>query len=234
MGILRQAAEILRRRTLTYKKDHPVIFKGHFQTEGSDVPDTLFFFYKWLLAGNRKLGDKIDTHVASLANTMSQNVLFNIKPDRQTTYNLSRNDIRPSHKYTPMHQICLGLSLCHSARDNIVLNMLSATNCGYFISPRQCLRWERSIANAVIKNIDLNNGIYIPPGMVKDVIPIFHLDNIVIDWLESTPDGKKYNSLFISQYFSKELHEKPTKINSQDSSDFKVKNANLKGKPIQY
>ena len=27
----------------------------------SNVPDILSFFYQWLLAGNRKLGDKIDT-----------------------------------------------------------------------------------------------------------------------------------------------------------------------------
>ena len=175
LGILKQAAEILRKRTLLHKKNHPVIFNGCSKVNDSNVPDILSFFYQWLLAGNRKLGDKIDTQVAIFANTMSQHTLFNIKTDRQTTYNLTKGDIRSRHTYTPIHQICLGLSLRHSDRNNVVLGMLSAPNYVYSITPRQCLKWETSIANAVIKNIQLNNDVYIPPGMAKYVIPCFIL-----------------------------------------------------------
>ena len=42
-------------------------------------------------------------------------------------------------------------------------------------------------------NNGMNNGIYIPPRFQKNVIPMFHLDNI--DWLEDTPDGKKTSHL---------------------------------------
>ena len=44
------------------------------------------------------------------------------------------------------------------------------------------------IANAVIDHIAANNHIYIPPNMVKGLLPMFHLDNI--DWDEDSPDGK--------------------------------------------
>ena len=79
--------------------------------------------------------------------------------------------------------------------------MLSAPNYGYSITPRQCLKWETSIANAVINNIQLNNDVYIPPGMAKDVIPMFHLDNI--DWLEDTPDGKNTTHYLILSIFQR-------------------------------
>ena len=79
--VLRQAADILRRETLKFKRDHPITFQGYPTSNKTDVPDTLFFFYKWLLAGNRDLNDKIDSHVTGLANTFSQYLLFNIKSD---------------------------------------------------------------------------------------------------------------------------------------------------------
>ena len=33
-----------------------------------------------------------------------------------------------------------------------------------------------------------NDNVYIPPNLVKDVLPMFHIDNI--DWQEDTSDGK--------------------------------------------
>ena len=264
LGILRHAAEILRRRLLAFRKNHTVVFKARPETEECNVPNTLFFFYKWLLAGNRKLGDKIDTQIAALSNTMSQNVLFNIRSDRQTTYNKPKGEIRPRHMYTPIHQICLGLSLRHSDRNNVVLNMLSAPNYGYSITPRQCLKWETSIANTVIKNMELNNGVYIPPAMVKEVVPMSHLDNI--DWLEDTPDGKNTTHYLILSIFQRSQsntgnysleidqdtpslkllentfglllpHEKPVKNmfkRTKGSSEFQVKNVYLRGDNIRH
>ena len=136
---------------------------------------------------------------------MSQNLLFNIKSDRQATYKTTKEVIRPRHSYTPNHQICLGLSLRHSDRNDVVLNLLSAPNYGYTISPRLCLQWETSIANSVIKNIAFNNGVYIPPNMVKEVIPMFHLDNI--DWLEDTPDGKNTTHYLILSIFQRRKND---------------------------
>ena len=258
LGILKQAAEILRKRTLLHKKNHSVIFNGCSKANDSNVPDILSFFYQWLLAGNRKLGDKIDTQVAILANTMSQHTLFNVKTNRQATYNLTEGDIRSRHTYTPIHQICLGLSLRHSDRNNVVLGMLSAPNYGYSITPRQCLKWETTIANAVIKNIQLNNDVYIPPGMARDAIPMFHL--------EDTPDGKNTAHYLILSIFqrkqncsgnySPELdqhrtslkllensfgvllpHDKSVKGMSkrtEGASDFNVRNVNTKEETIQH
>ena len=59
--------------------------------------------------------------------------------------------------------------------------------------------WETRITNAVNNKMKENNGIYIPPRFQKNVIPMFHLDNI--DWLEDTPDGKKTSKLLQSSAF---------------------------------
>ena len=195
---------------------------------------------------------------------LSQHTLFNITTDRQATYNLTKGDIHSRHTYTPIHQICLGLSLRHSDRNNVVLGMLSAPNYGYSITPRQCLKWKTSIANAVIKNIQLNNDVYIPPGMAKDVIPMFHLDNI--DWLEDTPDGKNTTHYLILSIFQRKQncsgnylpelvqhttslkllensfgvllpHDKPVKgmsKHTEGASDFNVRNVNTKEETIQH
>ena len=78
-------------------------------------------------------------------------------------------------------------------RNNAVLNLLSAPNYGLSPTPRQCLLWETALANAVIDNMKNHDDVYIPPNMVKCILPMFHIDNI--DWHEDTPDGKNTSQI---------------------------------------
>ena len=83
--------------------------------------------------------------------------------------------------------------------------MLSAPNYGLAISPLQCVKWETAIANSVIDNIKENNGVYIPTNLQRDVLPLFHIDNI--DWLEDTPDGKNTSHYLQMSIFQRKMQE---------------------------
>ena len=76
-----------------------------------------------------------------------------------------------------------------------MLKLLSAPNYGLCITPWQCLRWETSVANSVIDNMTSNENVYVQPNLVKNILPMFHIDNI--DWLEDTPDGKNTSHFLI-------------------------------------
>ena len=75
--------------------------------------------------------------------------------------------------------------------------MLSTPNYGLATAPLQCLKWETTIANAVIDNMQ---GIYVQSNLENDVVLMFHVDNT--DWLEDTPDGKKCITLFTGDFYS--------------------------------
>ena len=50
-------------------------------------------------------------------------------------------------------------------------------NYGLCTPSVECLILETSIANAVIRNINKNNGVFIPGNLSKGVFISFHLDN---------------------------------------------------------
>ena len=155
----------------------------------------------WL--GTEKLGDKIDTQVAIFANTMSQHTLFNIKTDRQTTYNLTKGDIHSRHTYTPYAS-----NLSWSFSGDTLIEIMLYLVCfllritEYSITPStmfevgnkhcKCSYQEHSI-----KQRCLYSTRYWP----KNVIPMFHLDNI--DWLEDKPDGKNTTHYLILSIFQR-------------------------------
>ena len=100
------------------------------------------------------------------------------KTKRQLSYEPRNADmIRPRRTFTPSHHIGLGLCLRNYDRNNTMLKLLSAPNYGLSVTPRQCLRWETSVANSVIDNMTSNENVYVPPNMVKNVLPMFHIDN---------------------------------------------------------
>ena len=98
--------------------------------------------------------------------------------------------------------------LRNSDRNNQVFNLLSTP--GYGTSTRQTSLWETRIANAVIKRMALNGGICIPFNLKKNVIPMFHPDNI--DWLEDTPDVKNTSHLLMNNVSQSYLTWKILKV----------------------
>ena len=64
------------------------------------------------LEGKRNIHQHLDTQVDCQANTIAQQVLFNIKTDRQTSYiPLNIDSIQTRKSYQPLHHIGIGLAL---------------------------------------------------------------------------------------------------------------------------
>ena len=153
------------------------------------MPPSLKGFFKWILAGNRDIHQHLDIQVDSQSSTMTQQVLFNIKTERQTSYlPLNVDNIQTRKRCQPMHHIGIGLELRKCDRNNQIINLLSAPNYNLSIDSRACILWETCIANAVILNMENNDNVYIPFNLPKGTLPMFHLDNI--NFIEDTPDGK--------------------------------------------
>ena len=147
--------------------------------------------------------EELDMKVKVQSETISA-TMYNMKSDRQARY--AQNVLGQKfnrHRYTPLHQISMVLSLRHFGCNNVILDMLSASNYGLAIPPRQCLKWETAIANAVIDNMKENDGVYIPTNLQKDVLPMFSIDNI--DWLEDTPDGKNTSHYLQMSVFQRKV-----------------------------
>ena len=93
----------------------PVKFSGS-MTKNADnkSPDILCSFLKWLLCGDRELNENLDSKTKVQSETISATIMYNMKSNRQTTY--AQNIVGPTfnrRRYTPLHQICMGLSLRH-------------------------------------------------------------------------------------------------------------------------
>ena len=49
------------------------------------------------------------------------------------------------------------------------------------------------------------NGTYIPPGLIKYEVVLYHLDNV--DWLEDTLDGKNTSHYLLLVVFARKVGE---------------------------
>ena len=203
--ILKKAAKILRRNTQEFMKT-PANFSGSMAVKHNEnnSPDILCSFLKWLLSGDRKLKEELNMKVKVQSETRSATIMYNMKFDRQARYaqNLLGQKFN-RHRYTPLHEISMGLSLSYFDRNNVILDMLSAPNYGLAIPTLQCLKWETTIANDVIDNMKENYGMYIATNLQKDVIPMFHIDNI--DWLKDAPNGKNTSHYLQMSIFQRKI-----------------------------
>lgn len=137
----------------------------------------------------QKLESLKSKHVKTLAETISFNIMHGMKTERQASYQPNK-EYKMRHTYTPEQHIALALALRQVDRNNTILKLLSAPNFALTANPRQSILYETMIANAVNKIANGNQNIYIPPNLEPNVTVYFHIDNI--DWVEDTPDGKKY------------------------------------------
>ena len=73
--------------------------------------------------------EELDMKVKVQSETISATIMYNMKSDRQTRY--AQNVLGQKfncHRYTPLHQISMGLWLRHFDCNNVILDMLSAPN----------------------------------------------------------------------------------------------------------
>ena len=132
---------------------------------------------------------------------------YNRKSERQAQY-IPNTDLYASRKsYQTAQHLGFTLTLRNSHRNNQVLNLSSAPGYGITFNKTDftvgCI--VTCIVNPVIKKLVSNSNIFISFTLKKNVIPIFHLENI--DWFEDTLYGKSTSHLLQISVFQPCINE---------------------------
>eukprot|EP00794_Sanderia_malayensis_P004466 gene4466-5059_t len=181
LATLRNATEILRSDILKFNKQHKFQFKGAAIEIPDGMPDSLLSFHQWILASRRELMGQRESSLKQLTREMSCLMLYNTKTERQAAYK-SKDEDRSYFQSRNENEFVVGMSLAvrKRGRKSTIVDMLH--KCGLAISNGRCLLYETAIANAVIKRMQENQGMFIPSNCMKGARPVFHLDNA--DWNE--------------------------------------------------
>ena len=78
----------------------------------------------------------------------------------------------------------LALTVHHDTRNKKLVNLLNAQD--YCVSYGRTLMMETSLANAIVRNMDEFQGLYVPPFLKRGTFVFFAVDNFA----EDTADGK--------------------------------------------
>ena len=190
MKAIFQAAQVLRKTIAGFtKKDKPANTIP-VTTNIDDVPAELYTMIRWIIVGPV---DELETEtrtsvVDRLALTVSQNIRFGFKYNRQVKYKPSRESSTFRLQHTRENPQVLGLALTvhHKTREKMLMGLLNAH--GYCVSHSRTLLIETALANAVVENTKRFQGLYVPPFLKKGTFVFFAADNT--DFAEDTADGK--------------------------------------------
>ena len=83
-------------------------------------------------------------------------------------------------------QSAVGIAVHQAVRSKRLITMLHGF--GMSVDYNRILRVEAQIEASVLKRMELNDGLYIPPDVVLGRHIFFAVDNV--DFAEDTPDGK--------------------------------------------
>jgi len=97
----------------------------------------------------------------------------------------NKSDAVRSSSEMPL-QLAVGIAVHQAVRSKQLITMLHGF--GMSVDYNRILRVEAQIEASVLKRIELNGGLYIPPDVVLGRHVFFAVDNV--DFAEDTPDGK--------------------------------------------
>ena len=155
----------------------------------NDVPSELYLLIHGIMIGTRQIQSSDKSSKAERdALTICQNIMFGTKSNKQVSGNVvpEQVDFRTSVKKENPQVIGLSLAIHHDTRSKATVDLLHAQN--YCLDYKRIIRLETSLANAVIRNMQQFEGLYVPPTVKKGAFIYFAVDNI--DFNEDTPDGK--------------------------------------------
>ena len=96
-----------------------------------------------------------------------------------------KSDVVRSSSEMPW-QLAVGIAEHQAVRNKQFITMLH--RFGISVDYNRILRVEAQIEASVLKRIELNDGLYMPPDLVLGGHVFFGFDNV--DFAEDTPDGK--------------------------------------------
>lgn len=167
-------------------KSDPWVFSGSLDTASEDhCPVELSCFFRWIIQGpNTKLAheDKC-SEVQKRAMHLAQSMVAMCLTDRQ----VKKKNSQAIYATREMpQQVAVSIAIHQAIRSKEIINlhrfrMAVEYNC--------LLRMESEIEKTVIKRMQNDGDIYLPPDIIKGRRVFFAVDNI--DFSEDTPDGKR-------------------------------------------
>lgn len=150
-----------------------------------NVPAELFSFYRWIIQGPKyelSAGKKSE-EVYNRAMALSQTIVSMCLTERQVKN--KKSDVVRSSSEMPL-QLAVGIAVHQAMRSKQLITMLQGF--GMSVDYNRILGVEAQIEATVLKRMELNDGLYIPPDVLLGRHVFFAVDNV--DFAEDTPDGK--------------------------------------------
>ena len=184
------AAQVIRKSIANFTKTTKDTNTIEVTSDIHDVPVELYTMIRLIMIGP---ADCLETQrrakvVDRAALTVSQNIMYGSKSNRQVNYKPRRESaaFRPPHTRENPQVLGLALTIHHVTRNKMLLDLFSAHD--YCIPYGRTLLLETALANAVVQNTREFQGLYVPPFLKKGSFVFFAIDNT--DFSEDTADGK--------------------------------------------
>jgi len=214
LSILLKSANILRETILSFRHKNIIQFEGSVLHGKESVPNELREFLVWILSGGVLQGPR-NVEITRKAITLSNLILYNIISDRQKRYKpLNENSFQ--HRFEPLQITGMGLAIRKHERHKTLVDLEHAW--GLSPSNQKCLQIETYLANAIIDNMEINNGIFIPSNLTIGQRVFFHIDNS--DFREDS--GIQTHVLLVVGFQDIDKHSNETPLHLQQKFDSKI------------
>ncbi|CAH3151769.1 unnamed protein product, partial [Porites lobata] len=184
MKTLYDAALILRK---AINKSERWIFAGSLDTlSNKHCPEELHCFFRWIIQGpNNTLSDEEKCNeVRKRAMHLAQSTISMCLTERQLK-NRKSQAINTTREMP--QQLAVSLASHQAIRSKEIVNLLHGF--GMAVEYNRLLRVESQIEKTVLQRMEKEDGMYLPPDIVKGRHVFFAIDNV--DFAEDTPDGKR-------------------------------------------
>ena len=161
------------------------VFEGSLEGLSKDhYPEELYCFFRWVINGpNTTLSvEEKSNEVHKRAMSLVQSTISMCLTERQVGN--KKSEIFKSSREMPQ-QLAIGLAVHQSVRSKELVNLLRGF--GLSVEYNRLLRVESQIEASVLKRLEHNDGLFLPPDIVKGRHVFFAIDNI--DFQEDTYDG---------------------------------------------
>ena len=222
LGILYQASLVRRKKIMKCKR---WFFEGSLPLDMKEViPEEVQTFFNWCIKGKCDIIsstiERKDKDMEKTSEVLSQMLMSSILTERQLK-NISSTQFH-NVRETPL-QVAVGLTLHGSTRNKRIIEMFHGL--GYSIDYPRVLRLETQIASSVLEKIRENNGIYLPPDIVRGRFIHCAADNL--DFCEDTVDGKRtLHGTVMAIYQVNETSDKTVPLSLKSSNERSLSNAN--------
>ena len=192
MKTLFDAASILRK---AINRSEKWVFSGSLDTMTHDhCPEELTCFFRWIIQGpNNTLSDKKYDEVHKRAMQLAQNTIALCLKDRQVDNKKSKAVY--CTREMPQH-LAVSLAIHQAVRSKELVNLLHGF--GMAVEYNRLLRVESQIEKTVLKCIESEGGVFLPPDIVKGRHVYFAIDNILRGYAEREAYSTRHSNGYLS------------------------------------